>query len=96
MAKNINPPRHKNLAASVWSQDGIGLEQSDASYRKDCKLGSQILREACLDLFCRTANRYMVSLDDAMACHLGYHAKPVIPGCERVIRGQFAERRLAA
>lgn len=74
----------------------IGLEQSEVSHRKDCKLGSQVLREACLDLFQRTANRYRISMDDAMACHLGYHAKPVIPGMERVVRGQFAQRRLAA
>lgn len=65
-------------------------------FDQDARLGSQILRVACLDLFQRTASRYMIGLDDAMACHLGYHSRPAIPGCERAIRGQFAERRLAA
>jgi hypothetical protein len=96
MAKNINPPTHKSLERSVWSLDGIGLEMPEMHYRKDCKLGSQILREACLDLFCRTANRFHISMDDAMAKHLGTHVRPIIPGCEKAIRGQFAQRKLAA
>lgn len=74
----------------------IPLTKECQAYRQDAKLGSQILREACLDLFCRTANRYRISMNDAMACHLGYHARPVIPGCEKALRGQFAARRLAA
>lgn len=96
MAKTKNPPRFMNLEWAVWSKPGIGLEKPEEAYRKDCKLGSMILREACLDLFCRTANRYHIGLDDAMACHLGYHAKPIVPGCERVLRGQGAMRKLAA
>jgi hypothetical protein len=50
------------------------LDKDDIALRKDAKLGSSILREACLDLFQRTANRYQVSMSDAMARHLGYHA----------------------
>jgi hypothetical protein len=73
----------------------IGLTVECQRIRKDAKLGSQILREACLDLFQRTANKYMIRMDDAMACHLGHHSKPVIPGTERVIRGQAAERLAA-
>lgn len=98
MARSLNPPRqlYKSLERSVWSKPGIGLEKTEQAYRQDCKLGSQLLREACLDLYCRTANRYQINLDDAMACHLGLHARPVVPGCERAIRGQFAKRRLAA
>lgn len=76
--------------------DLTGGETWTMAHEKDARLGSQLLREACIDLFCKTSNRYMISLDDAMACHLGYHARPVIPGCERAIRGQFAQRRLAA
>jgi hypothetical protein len=88
--------QYNSLEKTVWSREGIGLEDPEIRRRKDAKLGSQILREACLDLYQRTANRYKISMDDAMACHLGYHARPVIPGCERAIRGQFAQRRLAA
>lgn len=33
--------------------------------------GCTKLREATLDLFVRTANRYCIGLEDAMACHLG-------------------------
>ena len=90
---NQRPPQ---LNSSVWSREGIGLESPEIARRKDAKLGSAILRTACLDLFQRTANRYQIRMADAMACHLGYHSKPVIPGTERIHRGQFAERRLAA
>lgn len=34
------------------------------------------LREACLNLFQRTANRYQISMTDAMACHLGFYQAP--------------------
>jgi hypothetical protein len=84
------------LEKSVWSREGIGLETPEIRHRKDAKLGSMVLRELCLDLFSRTANRYNISMDDAMACHLGYHSKPALPGTERIHRGQFAQRRLAA
>lgn len=80
---------------SYFDGPPIGITMDDERHQKDCRLGSQILREACMDLFCRTANRYMVSLDDAMACHLGYHAPPKKPGTERVYRGQAAERLAA-
>jgi hypothetical protein len=85
--------RERSLERSVWSQDGIGLDPVTDSYRKDAKLGSVVLREACLDLFCRTANRYQISLDDAMACHLGFHAPA------RLIKAPFktaSAQRLAA
>ena len=39
---------------------------------------SALLREACLDLFFRTANRYRISMDDAMARHLGHYEPPKI------------------
>lgn len=54
----------------------IGVTMECERNKKDAKLGSMILREACMDMFCRTANKYHISLDDAMACHLGYHAQP--------------------
>lgn len=88
--------QYNDLTKSVWTREGVGLEQSETRRRRDAKLGSQILREACLDLFQRTANKYMIRMDDAMACHLGYHSRVVIPGTERVYRGQGAERALAA
>ena len=90
------PRGHPRITQSAY-YDGppIPLDKDDISLRLDAKLGSQILREACLDLFCRTANRYQISLDDAMACHLGYHAKPVIPGMERALKTS-AVMRLAA
>lgn len=90
------PRIYKQLVKSVWSRDGIGLEHPEIRRRSDAKLGSQVLREACLDLFQRTANRFQIKMDDAMACHLGHHSKPVIPGTERVLRGQAAQRALAA
>lgn len=61
---------------------------------KDARLGSQILREACLDLFQRTANRYYISLNDAMACHLGFHAPPRFASAP--YKTASAMRRLAA
>lgn len=86
--------RYKSLELSVWSKEGIGLETPEIAYRKDCKLGSEVLRQACLDLFQRTANHYKIQLADAMACHLGNHAPP------KVIRSPYgtssALRRLAA
>jgi hypothetical protein len=72
----------------------IGLEMPEISYKKDCRIGSATLRTACLDLFQRTAGRYHISMSDAMACHLGYHAPP------KLIRSpygtQSALRSLAA
>lgn len=94
MGRPINQ-RPPSLEKSVWSRDGIGLEIPEMRHREDCKLGSMILREACLDLFQRTSNRYQIKLDDAMACHLGFHSKIVIPGTERIYRGQAAERLAA-
>lgn len=55
-----------------------------------------VLREACLDLFQRTANDRQESMDEAMVRHVGKHSKVVIPGTERIYRGQGAERALAA
>lgn len=87
--------RPRNEQPHYYDGPAIPLTTECMRLRQDAKLGSQILREACMDLFCRTANRYMIALDDAMACHLGYHSKPVIPGTERVYRGQAAERMAA-
>lgn len=77
------------------SGPAIGLTMECERLRLDAKLGSMVLREACLDLFQRTANSHHISMDDAMACHLGYHSKAVIPGTERIYRGQAAERLAA-
>lgn len=52
----------------------IGITMECARRRLDGQLGSEVLRTACLDLFQRTANRYQISMADAMACHLGFHA----------------------
>lgn len=72
----------------------IGLEMSEMTFRKSMKRGSEMLREACLDLFAKTANRYQINLSDAMACHLGYHSQPL---CERApFKTSSALRRLAA
>jgi hypothetical protein len=93
MGKHINNNTHAYREKSVWSREGIGLELPEIRYRADCKLGSQILREACLDLFQRTANRYLISMSDAMACHLGYHSPP------KLIRSAYktsSARKLAA
>jgi hypothetical protein len=76
------------------SGPAIGLEPSETAYRKDCKLGSMILREACLDLFCRTANRHNTSMDDAMARHLGLHSPPKL--IRAPYKTQSAMRSLAA
>ena len=86
--------QYNQLYKTVWSREGIGLETPEIRHRKDAKVGSEVLRQACLDLFQRTANRHMVSMDDAMACHLGYHSPP------KIIRSPYrtasAMRRLAA
>lgn len=104
-AKQIASEMGRPLFGVRWKARALQIEIDDfrgkdieaaTDPNKDARLGSQILREACLDLFQRTANRYYISLSDAMACHLGHHSRPVIPGCERAIRGQFAQRRLAA
>jgi hypothetical protein len=75
------------------SGPAIPLTYECQRYRIGCKHGSQLLREFCLDLFQRTANRERISMDAAMACHLGHHS-PIVrkPGTERVVRGQAAER----
>lgn len=83
------------LKPGYLNETPIGVTVECARYRQDAKVGSDVLRIACLDLFQRTANRYRVSLADAMACHLGYHAPIRIPGTERVYRGQAAERLAA-
>lgn len=95
MTRILNP-RPLMLDKMVWSREGIGLETPEIRHRKDAKLGSMILREACLDMFQRTANRFQIKMEDAMACHLGFHSKPIIPGTENAIRGQRAQRMLAA
>ena len=77
MARNYHG-RERMMEKSVWSQPGIGQQKPDETYRKNCAIGSEILREACLDLFQRTANRYQIGLSDAMACHLGHHSPPRI------------------
>lgn len=98
ISKYLNLPKkpHVSRPPQYCSGEPISIEKSENSYRKSCKVNSEVLRQACLDLFQRTSNRYKIGLDDAMACHLGFHAKPVIPGCERAVRGLFAQRRLAA
>lgn len=78
--------------ASSNKRDAAGKTDFD----RDSRLGSQVLLQACIDMFARTANERGILLDEAMTLHLGTHYRPVIPGCERAIRGQFAERRLAA
>lgn len=90
---NQRPPQ---LDKSVWSRSGIGLETPEIRHRQDARLGSALLREMCLDLFQRTANAKQVGMDDAMAEHLGRHSRMTIPGTERIIRGQAAQRMLAA
>jgi len=96
MARNLNLRQHVYLEKSVWSREGIGLEHPEIRRKADAKLGSMILREACLDLFQRTANRNDIPMDEAMDSHLGKHTKVIIPGTERVLRGQGAQRMLAA
>jgi hypothetical protein len=71
----------------------IGLEMSEINFRKEMAMGSALLREACLDLFSKTANRYQIGMDDAMACHLGHHAPPKL---ERAPLKTSSAMRLAA
>lgn len=72
----------------------IALTDDDIAAAKDGKIGSEVLRIACLDLFQRTASRYSIRLEDAMACHLGFYEPPSI------VRAPFktasAQRGLAA
>lgn len=72
--------RHFGSIDKAMSYEGppIGKTMECERTAKDAKLGSQILLQACLDLFQRTANRYQIGMSDAMACHLGYHAPPRI------------------
>lgn len=88
-------------APQYYDGPAIALTKEDQHYRQDCKLGSTILREACMDLFCRTANRYGVKLASAIARHgcdpqfltgIVSASDPSKP----VLRGQLAQRRLAA
>jgi hypothetical protein len=76
--------------------DPIGLTMECERYRRDCKLGSQILREACMDMFCRTANASGISLDEAISGHLGRHERPIIPGTERVRKTAEISRRVSS
>lgn len=92
MGKPINQ-RPPQLEKSVWSRAGIGLEEPEVRRRKDARLGSQILREACLDLFCRLANDSGIALDDVLTAYRNERSR--IPGTERVYRGQAAERMAA-
>jgi hypothetical protein len=82
-------------APEYYEADPIGLTMECERYRRDAKLGSQILREACMDLFCRTANHHHVHVSDAMAHHLGQHAPPRIPGTERTHKTASVERMAA-
>lgn len=87
--------KREDRVHSYYDGPAIGLTMECQRYRQDAKLGSAVLREACLDLFQRTANRFNVGMDDAMACHLGYHAPVNIPGRERIYKTASA-MRLAA
>jgi hypothetical protein len=69
-------PRRKAGVDRYIVGEPIPLTRECETYRKDAKLGSAALRIACLDMFQRTANRYKISVDDAMACHLGFHSPP--------------------
>lgn len=84
-------PKHQDLSLCG---PPIGLEMSELSFRKDMKRASARLREACLDLFTKTANRYQIGLSDAMACHLGHHNPPMIERSPYMTAS--AMRRLAA
>lgn len=85
-------PRHDYLG--YWDGPPIGLTKEDEGHRQDAKLGSQILREACLDHFCRIANSRGLSLADVTDAYAnGEPARE--PGTERVYRGQAAERMAA-
>lgn len=72
----------------------IPLTTECQRWRLDAKLGSQILREACLDHFCQIANSNGLSLADVTADYANGRA-PKEPGTERVYRGQAAERMAA-
>ena len=82
-------------APDAYDGPPIPLTAECQAYRQDCKLGSQILREACLDHFCRIANRAGLGLDDVLFAYRNGGPAPV-PGTERVYRGQGAQKALAA
>lgn len=66
----------------------IGQTGDDRAYVKDCKLGSAILEGLISDLINRMTPGEVADVLGA--------PRVVEPGAERFIRGQFAERRLAA
>ena len=90
--------RHSNkilTARSCYDGPPIPKTMECQKREQDCKLGSAILRETILDLFCRTANRRNISLDEAAALHLKPIERVVIPGTERIYKTASAQRLAA-
>lgn len=91
----------RNVRGQPWITpwyDGpaIGKDESYSRQLEDDRFACSLLRESILDLFARTANRYQISMDDAMACHLGNCSEVKRkPGTENV-RKTAEMQRLAA
>lgn len=87
--------RVSRTAPQQYDGPPIGVTVDCARRRQDAKLGSMVLREACLDLFQRTANLQQLDMDEAMARHLGRHSSIAIPGTERVHKTASVQRLAA-
>lgn len=80
--------RYRYLEKSVWSRAGIPMTMDERAYRLDAKLGSTILGGLINDLINKMSPEEVADMLGA--------SRSAAPGTERVYRGQFAERKLAA
>jgi hypothetical protein len=71
-----------NSRAEYWNGPAIGVTLECTRLKKDAEQGTAALGEACLDYFCRVANKVGRSLDDVLEDYK--NGKPAsTPGTEQ-------------